>query len=118
MIILKITLMKILKKMFIENYIYMIVHESRMSTLLMLLKLCRRQCSNLHFLLSVVADAGGEAEVGDFELHPLVEEHIAEFEVPVDDVPAVDVFDPLHQLLKVVPHFRLRQRLPLLQHVD
>ena len=72
---------------------------------------------NLHLLLSSILDLRCEAKVGDLHLHGVVDEHVAELEVAMYHVLAVDVLASTDQLAHEVPHFGLRQRLPRLQHV-
>ena len=74
-------------------------------------------CWKLYSHLSSVWRPGSQSEVANFHLHILGEEHVAEFEVPVDDALAVGVRHPCGQLTNVVAHFDLRQGRPVPQHV-
>ena len=62
-------------------------------------------------------EASGQSEVADLDGHILGEEHVAEFEVAVDDARRVDVTQPVHQLAQVEADLGLRQRLAVFHHV-
>jgi hypothetical protein len=53
------------------------------------------ECS---FPLSVVVDLGGETEVPQLDLHLIVEEDVAQLQVPVDDLVLVQVLAPQQYL--------------------
>ncbi len=50
--------------------------------------------------LSVVVDLGGEAEVPQLDLHLIVEEDVAQLQVPVDDLVLVQVLAPQQYLTR------------------
>ena len=72
---------------------------------------------NLHFAFAVEFDFRGESKVRYLDPHVVIEKHVPELQISVDDALIVDVSAPLHQLAQVVPHFRFHQRLTVLQHV-
>ena len=63
-------------------------------------------------------EGGGKSEISDLEGHVCREEHVPQLEVPVEDVPGVDVSDPLADLDHVVADFGLGQDFPGLHHVE
>ena len=63
-------------------------------------------------------EGGGKSKISDLEGHVCREEHVSQLEVPVEDVPGVDVSDPLADLDHVVADFRLCQDFPGLHHVE
>lgn len=63
-------------------------------------------------LLLVVGEADGEAKVGNFE-DVALEEEVAELDVPVDDVLAVEVLEALGELLAVEANLRFGETLLL-----
>ena len=66
----------------------------------------------LHLLLSSILNLGRESKVSDLHHHGVVDEHVAEFEVAMYHVFAVDVLTALDQLTHEEPYFRLSQCLP------
>jgi hypothetical protein len=58
-----------------------------------------------------VEHLSSESEITDFELHPVCQKQIAEFEVPVDDFLSVDVLTGLDKLIDVVAGFDLMKTL-------
>ena len=72
----------------------------------------------LHFSLAVVFHPGSEPEVGDFDAHVVVQEHVTKLEIPVDYLLTVDVPASFYQLSKVNPNFRFRNSLSVHQDMD
>ncbi len=50
---------------------------------------------------------GGESEITNFELHFAIYEHIAQFEVPMDNVGSVQIFDSIYKLQSVTTDLEL-----------
>lgn len=67
--------------------------------------------------LALVFDPGGEPEVADLGVHLVVDEDVAQLEVPVDDGLRVDVDQGLDHLLDVYPGLVLGYPLPPLDQV-
>lgn len=63
-------------------------------------------------------ETGCESKVANFDCHILREEHVAQFEVAVNNPVAVNVAESVGQLAQVEAHLRLGQRLAVLHHVD
>ena len=61
--------------------------------------------------LPVVVHPRGQPEVSDLDLHGVVEEDVAELEVPVDDLVGVEILDAGEQLMHEVPRLWLRDGL-------
>ena len=53
------------------------------------------------FALSVELELSGKTEVADFDLHAVVQEEVAQLEVPVDDAVGVKVLDCGADLVEV-----------------
>ena len=62
---------------------------------------------NLHFLLSWMFNSRGKTEVSDLDVHVIVEQHVSELQVSVDDVLSVDVACSVYELRNKVTYFRL-----------
>ena len=99
------------------GHIYLFLYHSNLLEVLHFLDLSA-SWRYLHFLLSLVLHLGGQPKVTNLDLHVLIEQHVAQLEVAVDDFLLVDVASALYQMFEVVAHLRLRQRLPVLQHMD
>ena len=60
----------------------------------------------------IVGEAGGQAEIAHFKLQLVVEEEVAQLEVPVDDPVLLDVGEGEQQLEGVVSGLQLGEDLP------
>ena len=69
---------------------------------------------SLHFLLALILHSCGQPKVSQFDFHLLVEQHVAEFEVPMDDAVAMDVTAAIHQVHHMKAGLWLRQCLTAL----
>lgn len=76
-----------------------------------------RRSANGPLLLAVKIELGREAEVSQLDLHLIVEEQIAELEVPMDYAVRVQVLERVDDLLSVALDFQLVQALAPLQEL-
>ena len=60
-------------------------------------------------LLPVEINARGQSEIPDLDVHMLVEEQVAQFQIPMDDLLSVQVLKPLQHLQHEVLHLALRE---------
>ena len=68
-------------------------------------------------LLAIKIELGGETKVSQLDLHLVVEEQIAELEIPVDYTVRVQVLERMDDLLSVALDFELMQALTPLQEL-
>ena len=74
-------------------------------------------CLYLHFLFSLIIDSSRKAKIGNFELHVVIEQHISQLEISVDDIAVMYMLDTTDELTHIVPHLWFRQGLSVFQHV-
>ena len=68
-----------------------------------------------HFCIRV--QSGGQAEVPDLDRHVLRQEHVAQFEISVNDPHSVHIPQAVSQLPEIVANLRLCQRFAVLHDV-
>ena len=67
--------------------------------------------ANRAFFLAIEVEFGGETEIAQLDLHLVVEEEIAEFEIAMDDAMRVQILQRVNDLHRVALHFQLVQTL-------
>ena len=66
----------------------------------------------------VLGETGGETKVSNLDLHVFGEEHVAQFQIPVQDSLGVDVSCSGGNLAEIIPDFRFCQVSSVLGHIE
>ena len=69
------------------------------------------------FSISLKLEFSGQPKVPDLNAHCICKEHVAKFEISMDDTMTVKIPHAFYYLKHEVAHLRLRQVLPQLKHV-
>lgn len=63
-------------------------------------------------LLALVLELGGKPKVSELDFHIFVEEEVSEFEIPMNDLVLVEVFESVNDLSEVGLHLNFSEALP------
>jgi hypothetical protein len=75
------------------------------------------RATNGLLLFTVVLEFGGQSEITELNFHIFVEEEVAQFEIPVNDLVLVQVPQGVDDLRQVALHFDFGEALPSLDQL-